>query len=198
MKRVLNVGGNNKEIPLPAVYSGWEHILLDIDPRGGPDIICDARNLGTLPAKQYDAVYCSHNLEHYYNYEAPQVLQGFLHVLKDDGFVHIRVPDIKEVMGIVIQKNMDMDDILYLSPTGIPVLVRDVIYGWEVELRRTGSDFYSHKNGFSPPSLRKILHQTGFSHVYVGSSNLEAIGIAFKGPPSDYYKKLLDLADIPK
>lgn len=197
LRKVLNVGGNNKVIPLPPVYSDWQHVLLDIDPGGDPDIICDARNLKTLPAKQYDAVYCSHNLEHYYNFDAPIVIQGFLHVLKDDGFVHILVPDIKEVMSIVIQKNLDMDDILYHSPAGIPVLVRDVIYGWETEMRAMGNDFYSHKNGFTPLSLRKLLHKTGFSHVYTGTANLEVIGIAFKEAPSDYYKKLLDLREIP-
>jgi hypothetical protein len=171
--------------------------LLDIDPGGEPDIVCDARNLETLPAGEYDAVYCAHNLEHYYNHEAPKVLLGFLHVLKDDGFVHIRVPDVKELMSIVVQKNLDMDDTLYFAPSGIPVLVRDVLYGWEVEMRRTGNDFYSHKNGFTQKSLRRILHKSGFSHVYVGNGNLEVIGIAFKNPPSEYYKKLLDLSEIP-
>jgi len=32
-RRVLNVGGNNKSIPLPPQYERWEHVLLDIDPR---------------------------------------------------------------------------------------------------------------------------------------------------------------------
>ena len=63
MKRVLNVGGNNKGIPLPPQYAEFEQTLLDIDPRGSPDIVCDARNLTTLDGGQFDAVYCSHNLE---------------------------------------------------------------------------------------------------------------------------------------
>jgi len=32
MKKVLNVGGGSKNIPIPPLYSGWEHVLLDIDP----------------------------------------------------------------------------------------------------------------------------------------------------------------------
>jgi hypothetical protein len=34
IRTVLNVGGNNKEIQIPSQYNGWQHILLDIDPRG--------------------------------------------------------------------------------------------------------------------------------------------------------------------
>lgn len=32
MKRVLNVGGNDKSIALPPQYAGFEHLLLDIQP----------------------------------------------------------------------------------------------------------------------------------------------------------------------
>ncbi len=69
MKTVLNVGGNSKAIALPPQYAGFEHLLLDIDPSGSPDIVCDARELATLDAGQSDAVYCSHNLEHYYRHD---------------------------------------------------------------------------------------------------------------------------------
>ena len=58
-KKVLNVGGGNKNIQMPDHYNGYQHLLLDIDPRGNPDIICDARELTNLPAEEYDAIYCS-------------------------------------------------------------------------------------------------------------------------------------------
>jgi predicted SAM-dependent methyltransferase len=76
----------SKDILLPAQYQEFEHILLDIDPKGSPDIVCDARTLTTLEPNQFDAIYCSHNLEHYYPHDVPRVLAGFLHVLKEDGF----------------------------------------------------------------------------------------------------------------
>jgi len=103
MKRFLNVGGNNKSLAVPEVYAGWEHVLLDIDPIGKPDIVCDARELTTLDVEPFDAIYCSHNLEHYYAHDVPKVLAGFLHLLKDDGFIDIRVPDIKAVMEMVVR-----------------------------------------------------------------------------------------------
>ena len=81
MRKVLNVGGNSKKIPLPPQYAGWENIVLDIDPQGKPDVVCDARQLRQLPSATYDAVYCSHNLEHYYRHDVPKVLEiGRAHV----------------------------------------------------------------------------------------------------------------------
>ena len=43
--KVLNVGGNSKAIALPPIFDGYEHLLLDIDPTGKPDLLCDAREL---------------------------------------------------------------------------------------------------------------------------------------------------------
>ena len=48
-KSVLNVGGGSKSTPIPDYFAGWQHDLLDIDARGAPDIVCDARELATLP-----------------------------------------------------------------------------------------------------------------------------------------------------
>ncbi len=169
-------------------------MLLDIDPKGNPDVICDARQLTTLKASEYDAIYCSHNLEHYHHHDAIKVLQGFLHVIKEDGFVHIRVPDMKELMTTVVEKNLDIDDFLYQSPSG-PIMVRDVIYGWVVQIQQSGQDYYAHKTGFTPLSLRKILHQVGFSHVYIGNGNFEVVGVAFKNQPTDYTKSLFNITD---
>jgi hypothetical protein len=118
MRRVLNVGGNNKTIPLPEAYEGFEHWLLDIDPKGNPDILCDARELTDLEPGIVDAVYCSHNLEHYYRHDVPKVLAGFLHVLRAGGVAHIRVPDMGQVMRAVVERELDIDDVLYQSPSG--------------------------------------------------------------------------------
>jgi predicted SAM-dependent methyltransferase len=63
-------------------------------------------------------VYCSHNLEHYYRHEVPWVLEGFLHLLRDGGFAHIRVPDIGELMRVTVERKLDIDDVLYHSPAG--------------------------------------------------------------------------------
>lgn len=192
MKKVLNVGGNSKEIPLPPQYAQFEHLLLDIDSRGKPDIVCDARQLDTLESAQFDAVYCSHNLEHYYRHEVQKVLTGFFHVLKDGGFVHIRVPDIQEVMRIAVERNLDIDDPLYESESG-PIMVLDVLYGFHAEIEQSGQDFYAHKTGFTQKSLLKALARAGFSKMYSAAGSLEINALAFKGAPDQAARTLFGL-----
>lgn len=195
MKRVLNVGGNSKTIPLPPVYRGWENVLLDIDPRGSPDVLCDARELTRLAGEEYDAVYCSHNLEHYYRHEVPRVLSGFRHVLKSEGFVNIRVPDMAEVMRVTVQNGMDIDDVLYQSAAG-PITVRDVIYGYGVEIERSGNDFFAHKTGFTPKSLQAALQAGGFPFAYIDTRNLEVMAVAFKQRPDEVQRQQFNLPPL--
>jgi len=193
-RKVLNVGGNSKEIPLPPEYAGFDHWLLDIDPKGAPDIVCDARELATLEGGAFDAVYCSHNLEHYYRHDVQRVLAGFLHMLKDGGFAHIRVPDINEVMRLTIERGLDIDDVLYTSPSG-PIMVLDVLYGYTVQIERSGEDFYAHKTGFTQKSLLSALDRAGFSKIYSTLGNLEVSAIAFKGEPDAAVRALFNLPD---
>jgi len=192
LKKVLNVGGNNKAIPLPPQYVEFEQLLLDIDPKGSPDIVCDARKLTTLEGNQFDAVYCSHNLEHYYRHDVPRVLAGFLHVLKDGGVAQIRVPDISEVMRVTIERGLDIDDVLYQSSAG-PIMVLDVLYGYSVEIERSGQDFYAHKTGFTQKSLLTALQRSGFSRIYSKVGNLEINALAFKGVPDQITRALFNL-----
>jgi ubiquinone/menaquinone biosynthesis C-methylase UbiE len=193
VKTVLNVGGNSKAIPLPPQYAGFEHLLLDIDPSLAPDIVCDARQLATLSAGRFDAVYCSHNLEHYYRHDVRAVLAGFLYVLKEGGFAQIRVPDIQEVMRATLERNLDIDDVLYESAAG-PIMVLDVLYGYSVEIEQSGQDFFAHKTGFTLKSLLKALSGAGFSKIYSATGNFEINAVAFKGEPDQAALALFGLA----
>jgi hypothetical protein len=196
MKKVLNVGGNSKAIPLPPVYDGWEHVLLDIDPKGRPDVLCDARDMLGLPGSEYDAVYCSHNLEHFFQHDVRKVLLGFLHVMKPDGFAHVVVPDVEGVMRAAVQRNLDITDILGHSQAG-PIKVRDVIYGLESQIERSGQDYFAHRTGFSAKSLASALEAAGLSHVFVGANGdkFEITAFAFRSEPSEENCRLLKLVD---
>jgi hypothetical protein len=166
---------------------------LDIDPKSGPDVLCDARDLFSLQAAQYDAVYCSHNLEHYYRHDVPKVLAGFLHVLRPEGFAEVRVPDMGGLMTRVVRSGLDIDDVAYQSPAG-PITVRDVIYGYGVEIERSGCDFYAHKTGFTKKSLCQILARAGFAFVYAAGVELEVIAVAFREKPTEHAMKLFGLS----
>lgn len=195
-KRLLNVGGNSKEIPLPEQLAGFEHLMLDIDPETKPDVLCDARELASQEVGEFDVVYCSHNLEHYYRHDVKKVLEGFMKVLRPGGFAYIVVPDILELMKAVAAHNLDIDDKLYDSPAG-PIMVLDMIYGYSVEIERRGVDFFAHKTGFSQKSLQAALFRAKFSVVYKWSANLALTAIAFKGVPDPRYIELFKLPPIP-
>lgn len=194
--RVLNVGGGSKTVAIPAHFTHWQHLLLDINPAGDVDIALDARQLHELPPAAFDAVYCSHNLEHYYAHEVPRVLAGFAHVLKEEGFVELRVPDLAAVMAATVRRGMDLEDALYASPAG-EISVRDVLYGFGNEIAR-GNEHYAHKTGFTARSLGRALTSAGFDHVYplaeLGVFELHVAG--FRRPPGQELRSLLRLQGV--
>jgi predicted SAM-dependent methyltransferase len=190
-RQFLNVGGGNKGIPVPRHYLGWRHLMLDIDPSGQPDIVGDAREMTALEPAQFDAVYCSHNLEHYFEHDVPKVLAGFLHVLKPEGFAEIRVPDIQAVMLSVAERGLDIEDGLYDAPAGA-IRVRDVLYGFADKIARSGEDYFAHKTGFSPKSLTRALEAAGFAKVEPLRPRVFEIAVAaFRSEPDPQILALL-------
>lgn len=193
MKKLLNLGGGDKGLALPPIFNDWQHVLLDIDPRGNPDIVCDAREIAQrVPPGDFDAVLCYHSLEHFYHHEVPRVLSGCLHALKPRGFIHITTPDLGELMRGVVQHGYDIGDKLYDSAVG-PVTVRDVLFGYSLEIERSGHDFYAHKTGFTQKSLTQALQQSGFKFIFIGSGNLQLGAFGFAAPPTDEMRLLLEL-----
>ena len=194
-RKVLNVGGGSKSISLPQQYAEFEHILLDIDPSGSPDIVCDARLLHELEPEQFDAVYCSHNLEHYFWHEVPRVLDGFIHVLKPNGFVHIRVPDIGALIRAVAGRNMDLEDVAYRTEAGLVIAPLDILYGYRPKIQQSGESYYMHKTGFSQASLRRTLAKAGFEYVFTGlhEPSFDLTAIAFMDKPESFAANLFDL-----
>jgi hypothetical protein len=184
--KVLNVGGNSKDIPIPACYNGWEHHLLDIDPIGKPDICCDAVLLKDHKEykDQYDSVYCSHNLEHFYRHKVPDVLAGFQMVLNKDGFCYIIVPHIMNLFRKLVAYNMELTDTIY-EASGVPIMAHDMIYGWGRHIEKSGVDFFSHKCAFTPKMLYDDLIKAGFPYVYIIENGIELRGVAFKESPEE-------------
>lgn len=191
LKRFLNVGGADKSIAVSAHFSGWKHDLLDIDPVGNPDIVCDAREMHGLEAKAYDAVYCSHNLEHFAPHDVPRVLAGFRHVLRDEGFVEIRVPDVRAVIGQMFIAGHDLEDVHYTSMAG-PITYRDTLYGYAPKVAE--HDYWGHKTAFSVKTLRQALANAGFGYtVPLKPRNWEIALAGFALEPGHEVRELLGL-----
>ncbi len=195
-RALLNVGGGSKTFAIPGHYDGWQHLLLDIDPKGGAEVVFDARELEQLAPRLFDAIYCSHNLEHYYHHEVPRVLGGFVHVLKPDGFAEIRVPDLESVFREIVVKGRSLDEQFQPNPRG-PITARDIIFGWSVEIEESGTDFYAHKTGFTWPTLRGALQAAGFTEIWKAPPLVayELRALAFKQPSTPDQRRLLGIPD---
>jgi predicted SAM-dependent methyltransferase len=191
--RVLNVGGGDKTVAIPPHFDGWQRTLLDVNPAA--DIVGDARRLADLvPAASCDAVYCSHNLEHYYQHEVPGMLASFATVLKPGGFAEIRVPDIGGLIGHLAATNIDIGDAVYDSPSG-PITAHDMFYGFGAEIQRSGQHYYAHKTGFSRASLSQALFANGFPVLCFAPplSQWELHVFAFKQQPDEALTRQLGL-----
>ena len=191
-RRVLNVGGQSRGIQLPGPYATFEQVLLDLDPSVGADIVLDVRELTSLAPQQFDAVYCSHNLEHVRQHEVPVVLAGFRHVLKPGGLAHIIVPDLQELMLACVQQGIDLDGLLYESPMG-PITPLDVLFGHGGMIAQSGQDFYAHRTGFSRRTLANVVEASGFSPMFCQQGNLELNLITFNGDPDPELAALFGL-----
>jgi predicted SAM-dependent methyltransferase len=196
MKCFLNVGGGDKGIAVPAYFEGWRHDRLDIDPAVQPEVLCDARELQKLAPQTDDAVYCSHNLEHYHRHDALKVMRGFAHVLKLEGFAQIHVPNILGMMKVVVEQNLDVDDVLYECPAG-PVHVFDLIYGFQKKIEESGVDFFAHKTCFSAKSLMAAMMQSGFAFGAAGTNELDLYGFFFRTQPTVELCRMLGIGQAP-
>ncbi|MEI6302634.1 MAG: class I SAM-dependent methyltransferase [Betaproteobacteria bacterium] len=191
---LLNVGGGDRGVAIPPHFDGWQQTLLDLNPAA--DIVYDARKLReVVPAASCDAVYCSHNLEHYYPHEVPGLVHAFAEVLKPAGFAEIRVPDIGELIRHMATNDIDIGAKLYDSPAG-PISAHDVFYGFGAEIRDSGKDYYAHKTGFSRVSLSAALFSGGFPVLCFAPplSDWELHVFAFKQQPDDALLQRLGLS----
>lgn len=170
---VLNVGGGGGR-HLPPEFDGWKQHVLDIDPSVNPEVCIDAKLMRQLAPGQYDAVFCSHNLEHFFRHEVPLVLAGMLWVLKPEGYAHILVPD----MAALVKACTDLDATWYMAGDN-PITFHDVMYGWG-EMIAGGNHYYAHKCGFTPMSMHKALMAAGFAKTEI---SMDGFNIRAKAYP---------------
>lgn len=170
MQAVLNVGAGPVLVPEihghPNLFPDdhWRIVSLDIDPATNPDICLDARDLGSLLAAEYDAIYMSHTLEHFIRDEALEILRSFQRILKPDGMVYLRVPDIG-LLNTHLAQGKTLEDVAFSSASG-PITYRDIRDGYGPELAR-GNDWYRHKFGYDTVSMSQILTEAGFQRAEI-------------------------------
>lgn len=148
-RRTLHVGCGGDSLP---PWLGGEEVRLDIDPACAPDIVASMIDMGDIG--EFEAVYCSHALEHLCPHDLPTALSEFLRVLRPGGVAIVVVPDLEDVRPT--------DEILYVSPAG-PVAGLDMIYGLRTHLK--AMPHMAHHNGFVKRTLGDALARAGFKDV---------------------------------
>jgi hypothetical protein len=178
LKALLNIGCGSKSINLPEELSIYNEVRVDIDPKVQPDIIASATNLSGIKSNSVAAIYTSHTLEHLMPYEAKDALYEYKRVLKKNGKLFIRVPNIQEPCRIISEGKAS--EILYHSPGGT-VTSLDMLYGQHEHVRRSGI-YMTHKNGFTETLLESLLQKIRFTKISVRVSDdkLELFAEAIK------------------
>jgi hypothetical protein len=177
------VGGGGKGSPMPLIYADWDVVWLDLNPSLQPDLLMDARDLGTLEPEQFDAVFSSHCLEHIYPHDLRALLHGAWHALKENGFMDVVVPNTRLALQRMVEDNLDLDSFLYHSAGG-PICVRDTLWGYaRYQEFSHHPELHIHKNGFSKRTLANLLMAAEFSTVYVIDDSWDLRVLAFKRKP---------------
>lgn len=192
--RVLDLGGRGGSETVPGHFRGWQRVLLEAESHGGSAAGCDVRDLFSLAPSQFDAVYCFHHLEHYHRLDGANVLRGFMHLLKPDGFAQVVVTDLHAVMQAIAGAKADLRTVLYRSSAG-PVAIEDLIYGYDAQPELPGATRRAHASEFTRRSLCEALTRAGFAQIHARAAQqaFEIIAFAFKSAPTMAQRSLLDL-----
>ena len=134
---ILEIGvGNNKKM------SG--SLGVDVRKTLNVDVISDARHL-PFKTSSIDILYSAHTIEHFSHRETESVIHEWNRVLKPEGSIEIRCPDLR-IRAFLFLINPADDNIKN-------------IYG--------GQEYPEnfHKSGFSYGLLKKILKKCGFTQI---------------------------------
>ena len=185
MKTLLHVGcGPEDKSDIKGFDNDdWKEIRLDIDEDVNPDIVGTLTEMKLVETASVDAVYSAYNIDHIYAHEVPIALGEFYRVLKDDGLVIIKCPDLQSVAEAVVQDKLL--DTLYVSPIG-PISAIDIMYGNRQEIS-DGNKYMEKKVGFTYTSLDGSFFEAGFKTRYGGRSQnaWELMLVAFKQKKSE-------------
>ena len=185
MKTLLHVGCGPENIADIKGFdnSDWEEIRFDIDEDVNPDIVGTLTDMKSVDTASVDAIYSAYNIDHIYPHEVPIALGEFYRVLKDDGLVVIKCPDIQRVCEEIVQDKLL--ETLYESPIG-PVSAIDIMYGNRREISE-GNYYMEKKVGFTYSVLNGAFAEAGFKARYGGRSERgwELALVAFKQKKSE-------------
>ena len=195
MKTLLHVGcGHENKYHLKGFNNdNWKEIRFDIDESFNPDIVGTMTDMKSVETASVDALYSSYNIDHIYPHQVPIALREFHRVLKEDGIVVIKCPDLQSVCEAVAQDKLL--EPLYDSPTG-PISPIDILYGHRQPISK-GNEYMAHKGGFTYSTLEKAFKEVGFQAMAGGRKGYNIYLVAFKQRKPDEEIKKIVLPFIP-
>ena len=166
MKTFLNVGcGPQSESKIRGFDNNWKEIRLDIDVGVNPDIVGTLTDMKKVETASVDAVHSAYNIDHIYAHQVPIALSEFYRVLKDDGIVFVRCPDIQSVCEAVLQDKLL--DPFYETEDGTKIAPLDILFGNREEISE-GNEYMTKKCGFTYSVLNAVFADAGFKARYGG------------------------------
>ena len=142
MKKTLNVGAGERTF---INYPTKEYRCINFDERSLKDIdvVGDVKDLREFKDEEFDYILASDIIEHFPISETNKILQEWKRVLKKDGIIEFRLPDLKAICKAYIDGKNDAKMTSWL------------LYGGQ----NYSGNF--HYVGFDKNWLSKILKQNG-------------------------------------
>jgi len=136
----LNLGCSNKKLD--------DYINIDCRKECNPDLVCDIKELPYEP-NSIDGVYATDVLEHIPRSLVLSTLESWYKILKVDGFLILRIPNVRRISEKYIEGKIDCNEFSRL------------IYGGQEE-----NDFANfHKSGFDRETITELLISIGFKEI---------------------------------
>jgi predicted SAM-dependent methyltransferase len=153
----------------------WEELRLDVDTDVNPDVVGSVTELTSIfPPSSFDAIWCSHVMEHLYAHEVYPTLLQFRQILKPGGFALVLCPDLESVAEHLLKHGLA--SVAYVSSAG-PIRPLDMIYGHSGAIQE-GRTYMAHRTGFTTERLGNLMLEAGFPVVNVRSENFEVCALA--------------------
>lgn len=180
-KSVLNAGSgpaNSNRLHPAFTPEKWAEVRLDVDPRTQPDLLGSFADMrGAVGDARFEALFCSHAIEHLYAHEVIPAFREFLRVLKPEGFALVTCPDLAAIARHLLTHGAEA--IAYQSPAG-PIRPIDMLFGHSQSIA-DGRISMAHNTGFTAQRLARTAQAAGFGEVRIiegGAFDLWAVLLA--------------------
>jgi SAM-dependent methyltransferase len=178
VKLLLHAGCGSKLNKAPRVFAAYREVRLDCNKMVEPDIIGSIVAMPQIDSDSFDAVFCSHVMEHLYAHEVAMAFAEFARILKPGGEILVQCPDLQAIGGKIALDQLDV--CLYQSGMGM-VTPLDMLYGHRGAIG-AGNLFMGHKTGFTQSVLKGYMDVAGFVSVVMDRETMFELKASARKP----------------